>query len=177
MRYFSIILFTILISSCCRNKGIEVIQDKSWFPYKMKSNIGYETKNGLIDSLSVAYLDTSNQWNHGDFCAGGYEEYRVCTLNSNKFNDFQLQVSLDPFELGFMIDYSGKVINLHYCTTCNNQSTNPSEVNHVDSISFNNVTYRDLVILSDSINDFEIYYNRLGILRYIINKDTFDLKR
>jgi hypothetical protein len=101
MKYFLIILFTILITGCCRNKGLVEIQDKSWFPYKVESNIAYETKNGLMDLLSVAYLDTSNQWNHGDFCAGGNEEYRNCTIQSTKFKDLIIQISLNPYELGF----------------------------------------------------------------------------
>jgi hypothetical protein len=177
MKHYLIIFLTILFTSCCRDKGLEKIQDKSWFPYKVKSNIFYETNNKLIDSLSVVYLDTTNQWNSGEWCTAGYEEYRNCTINSTKFKDLIIQISLDPRLLEFKINFKDKLTSLCYCTICNNPSYGTFNVNPINSINLNNLVYHDVLILTDSTKNFEIYYNRIGILRYIINKDTFNIIR
>jgi len=121
-------------------------------------------------------LDSSNKWNHGDFVSGGYEEYRACTLKSNKFNDFVIQISLDPHELGFKINYMNKLTNYYYWLYPNNSSNGSQDKNLIDSINIKNIVYHDIMIIADSSNDFEIYYNRMGILRYIIKNDTFNLK-
>ena len=150
-----------------------MIKDKSWFPYKTKSDIIYKTINGLIDSLYVAQIDSSI-WEHGTECVE-YDERRNCEIRSNRFNDFNIQITLNPFELSFAINNFGKLISLYYCTTCSKPSNYPHELNLIDSINFNNVIHHDILILTDSTKDFEIYYSRLGILRYIINKDTFEI--
>jgi hypothetical protein len=92
MRYIKVFILAFLISGCCgmfHKKEASVIKDISWFPYKLNSNIAYETKDGIIDSLSITQLDTSIHC--GDFCAG-CSEFRSCKLLSNRFNDFKVDV-------------------------------------------------------------------------------------
>ncbi len=173
MRHLIILFLFFSTISCCNQHEI-MINDKSWFPYKIKSDIVYQTKNGLIDSLSLIELDSTVTESGGD-CVETYEN-RNCKLKSSNEKDFQIQIGLSPFELYFSIDFAGKLTNLYYCTNCVKNPSSYHKINLVDSISFNNVSYHDILILSDSINSYMIYYNRNGILRYVINKDTFDLK-
>jgi len=178
-KYLLIVFIGLMISGCCgffHNKETFKIKDsdKAWFPYKTKTNYIYETSNGLKDSLSVLQIDSAIR-ESGTECVER-DEYRFCKLQSNKYNDFQIQISLDHISLDFQISYADKLINTYYCTSCSRPSDNPHEALMIDSINFNKTTYKNVILLSDSLNSAEIYYNQLGVIRYIVQKDTFDLK-
>lgn len=176
MRYYLIIVFAILFTSCCKDKGVDKIKDKSWFPFNSNSSIVYETKHGLIDSLAFVKLDTLNKYG-GEWGCGSEWENRSCNLQSSKFKDFKIHINLSTDHLDFLVYYSDKFINLYYKTDNNKQSSYPHELSLIDSVDINNMIYYKMLILTDSTNDFVIFYNRIGIPRYIIHKDTFDLKK
>lgn len=176
MKYYLIILFIIFFTNSCGDKGLEKIQDKSWFPFKSNSNIVYESKSGLIDSLSFVSLDTSICYS-GEWTTSWSWENESCTLQSNKFKDFKIHVNLSSNLLDFLVYHSDKFINLYYKTNNNHSSVYPNELNLIDSVHLNNITYYKTLILTDSSNDFTIFYSHIGIPRYIFNKDTFDLKK
>ena len=179
MKQFLIITICFSLSGCCglfHDKDTFEIKDKdkTWFPYKSKSNIVYITSSGTLDSLTVIEIDTANR-ERGTECVE-IDEYRNCKIQSNKFNDFQVQIDLDHITLDFEVSLSEKTSNFYYCYTCKNVSNNPHDIRLNDSIIIDNIVYRDVLNISDTINNFEINYNRLGIIRYIIEKDTFNLR-
>ena len=176
MRYYLITVLAIVLTGCCKNKGVDMIQDKSWFPFKSNSSIVYETSTGLKDSLSFAKLDTSNHYGGEWGCSWRWEN-RSCDLQSILYKDFKIHIRLSSNDLDFLVYHSDKFINLFYITDNNQPSNYPHELNLIDSVRINDKTYFKTLFLTDSTHDFEIYYNRLGILRYVISKDTFDLKK
>lgn len=175
MRYLLIIILIFIIGSCCMDKGLDKIQDKSWFPFNSNSSIAYETKLGLIDSLVFLNLDTLNE-SGGEWGVCWRWENRSCDLQSILHKDFKIHIRLSSNHLDFTVNHSDKFISMFYITDSKQPSNNRYELNLIDSVRINDKTYFKTLLLTDSTNDLEIYYNRSGILRYVISKDTFDLK-
>lgn len=178
MKNTIIVLILLAIAGCCRNKNNDVqkLQDKSWFPYKTDSSLIYQNHSGAIDSLKFTAFDTLNFQNGEWGCSWEWEQ-RKCVLQSTKYTDFAIEVHLSPEALYFEVSHSGKYTGLFYEAATDKITGDSTELRLVDSLLLNNKMYRNLLILTDTTNDFKIYYNRTGIPRYIIHKDTFDLKK
>ena len=178
MKNTMIVLLLLTMVGCCRNKNNDVqkLQDKSWFPYKTDSSVIYRNHSGAIDSLKFMAFDTLN-FHGGEWGCSWAWEQRKCVLQSTTYKDFSIEVHLSPEDLYFEVFHSGKSKALWYEGAASKTSVDSTNLQLVDSLSLSNKIYHDVLILTDTTNDFKIYYNRTGIPRYIIHKDTFDLKK
>jgi hypothetical protein len=175
MKHLLKVLMILCLSGCCNPKErYHQIEDKSWFRFNSDTIFKYESTSGLRDSLILSDIDTSLK-EVGVECAS-ITECRKGIFKSKLINDFQIEISLDYISLLLNVDYQG---NSKYYLYCNSCSRSVSTVGKLDSISIKNIFYHDVLVLSDTLSrdKYKIYYNRDGLIRYILKLDTFNLKK
>jgi len=83
---------------------------------------------------------------------------------------------IDCSSINFDINYLGNYYKFYYSSDNSNPFSNVYDAKFFDSLTFRGNNYAKVLLLKDNPQTFNVFYNKQGILRYVIDSDTFDLR-